>query len=70
MSSLALAANGLLLGGVAGAVVGLIAHALTGGSRDFSSTGRIEASRYDVTCDAEVIEEARSLLAEERARHA
>ncbi|MDP9072464.1 MAG: glycine zipper family protein [Actinomycetota bacterium] len=70
VSSLALAAYGLLLGGVAGAVVGLIAHSLTGGSRDFSSTGRMEASRYDVTCDAEVIDEARSLLAEERARHA
>ncbi len=68
-SSLVLAANGFLLGGIAGAVLGLVAHALTRGSRDFSSMGRMEASRYDVTCDDEVVDEARSLLSEQRALH-
>lgn len=69
VSSLVLAANGFLLGGIAGAVVGLVAHSLTRGSRDFSSMGRMEASRYDVTCDDEVVDEARTLLSEERALH-
>ena len=36
------------LGAVAGAVAGLIGHAMQGGRRDFSSTGGIRATRYEV----------------------
>ncbi|MEJ3405818.1 general stress protein [Rathayibacter sp. YIM 133350] len=39
---------GLAVGAVAGALYGAIAHALTRGSRDFSSIGTVEASSYTV----------------------
>ncbi len=61
VSSLALATYGFLLGAAAGMVVRLLSHSI-GGLRDYSSTGRMEASSYDVMCDDEAIEEARGAL--------
>ncbi|MFC0526974.1 general stress protein [Phytohabitans kaempferiae] len=53
---------GVLIGGVWGAVFGAIAHALTGGRRDFTSTSRLQAAQYAVTVDAEHADTARQLL--------
>ena len=63
LSALILLLYGLIFGAVAGAIIGLVSHALTGGRRDFSSVGGIEAGRYNVMADEEVAEEASRLLA-------
>jgi hypothetical protein len=55
--------TGLLIGLVFGAVFGAIGYAMTGGRRDFTSTSKIVASRYDVMCNPARAEEARALLA-------
>ncbi len=52
----------ILIGAVWGAIFGAIAHAATGGRRDFASRSSLAASQYAVTVDAEVSEEARQLL--------
>ncbi len=52
----------LLIGAVWGAIFGAVAHAMTGGRRDFASTSRLEASQYAVTVHAEHADEARALL--------
>ncbi len=65
-SALVVAFYGLLIGAVLGAVFGLVGHMATGGRRDFSSVGGMQAERYDVLADASVAEEARRLLAERR----
>ncbi len=62
VSALALAFWGLLFGALLGAIIGLISHAASGGQRDFSSVGGMEAERYDVLADEEVAEEAQRLL--------
>ncbi len=62
-SALLFALYGLVFGAIVGAVIGLISHALSGGRRDFSSVGRMEASRYDVLADEKVADEASRLLA-------
>jgi hypothetical protein len=62
VSALALAFWGLVLGAILGAIIGLISHAASGGRRDFSSVGGMEAERYDVLADEEVAEEAQRLL--------
>lgn len=66
VSALILALYGLLFGAIFGALIGLLFHALSGGQRDFSSVGGIEAGRYNVMVDEEVAEEASRLLAELR----
>ena len=53
---------GLLIGAAWGAVFGAIAHAATGGRRDFASRSSIQAGTYSVTTDAELVDQARSLL--------
>lgn len=53
---------GLLIGAAWGAVFGAIAHAATGGRRDFASRSSIQAGQYAVVTDAEVADQARSLL--------
>lgn len=63
VSALLLVLYGLVFGAVIGAILGLIFHALSGGQRDFSSVGGIEAGRYNVMVDEEVAEEASRLLA-------
>lgn len=55
--------SGIVYGAVFGAIFGFVGHAMTGGQRDFASRSQIVAARYDVVADAEVAEEARSMLA-------
>jgi hypothetical protein len=59
-----LALDGLWFGFVVGALMGLLAHALTHGRRDFTSVGRLAADRFDLVVDAAVADEARRLLDE------
>lgn len=53
---------GVILGAAFGAVFGLIAHAATGGRRDFASTSQIVAGKYDVMVDSEYADRARDAL--------
>jgi hypothetical protein len=55
--------TGLLVGLVFGVVFGWIGYRATGGRRDFTSTNKIVAGRYDVMCNPAHAEEARALLA-------
>jgi hypothetical protein len=52
----------LIYGAIIGLIVGLIGHALSGGHRDFSSVGGMQADRYNVMADEEVADEASRLL--------
>jgi hypothetical protein len=61
-SALVLALYGLVFGAILGAILGLISFSLTGGQRDFSSVGGMEAGRYNVMAEEEVAEEASRLL--------
>jgi hypothetical protein len=54
---------GLAIGLVFGALFGWMGYAATRGRRDFTSTSKIVASRYDVMCNPAHAEEARALLA-------
>ncbi|MEU6039177.1 general stress protein [Actinomadura sp. NPDC047616] len=54
--------GGIVIGAVFGAVFGFIAHAVTGGRRDFASRSQIVAARYDVVTDPEVAEDAKNRL--------
>ena len=51
-------AVGLLYGALFGVVFGLVAFALTGGRRDFTSRSQIVATTYDVVCTWGKLEEA------------
>lgn len=53
---------GLFFGALWGGAFGAIAHAMTGGRRDFRSRSSLQASQYAVTAEAEVADEARHLL--------
>jgi hypothetical protein len=59
-----LALDGLWFGAVVGALLGLVAHAMTGGRRDFASYTSMAADRYEVQVDEELVEEAARVLAE------
>ena len=63
---LALALYGMLFGAAMGAALGFIAHAATGGRRDFSSTTGLAASRYEVLVAQERAQEAERIIAELR----
>jgi hypothetical protein len=52
----------VIVGAVWGAAFAAIAHAMTGGRRDFSSRSYLAADQYAVTVDAEHVEAARNLL--------
>ncbi|MET0763530.1 MAG: general stress protein [Blastococcus sp.] len=54
---------GLLIGLVFGALFAAMGYAATQGRRDFTSTSKIVASRYDVMCNPAHAEEARAQLA-------
>jgi hypothetical protein len=54
--------DGLWFGALIGAVMGLVAHALTRGQRDFASIGAMQAERYEVMVDADVADEAARLV--------
>jgi hypothetical protein len=55
--------GGLLIGLAFGAAFGGMGYAATRGRRDFTSTSKIVASRYDVMCRPPQAEDARALLA-------
>jgi hypothetical protein len=52
----------VLIGAVWGAGFGAMAHALTGGRRDFTSRSTLQASQYAVVVDADYADQARHLL--------
>jgi len=54
--------SAIIIGAVWGGVFGAIAHALTGGRRDFTSRSTLQAGEYAVSVDAEVADEARALV--------
>jgi hypothetical protein len=54
---------GLAWGAAFGIVYGLIAKAATRGRRDFTSTRKVEAAEYAVTCAPGHLGDARSMLA-------
>jgi hypothetical protein len=62
-----LAAYGALFGAVAGAILGYVAHAATGGRRDFSSMTGLAATRYEVLVEPDAAQEAERLLSLMRA---
>jgi hypothetical protein len=68
VSSLTLALWGLVLGAVIGGIAGVIGYAATGGRRDFTSVGMMQADHYNVLVDADVAEEAQRLIARMPAR--
>jgi hypothetical protein len=55
--------TGLLVGLVFGALFGWMGYATTRGRRDFTSTSKITAGRYDILCNPARAEEARAHLA-------
>jgi hypothetical protein len=55
--------TGLLIGVVFGALFGAMGYAATRGRRDFTSTSKIVAGRYDVMCAPPQAEQAREILA-------
>jgi hypothetical protein len=60
-----LTVDGLWFGGLAGALIALLAHAATRGRRDFASTRGLQADRYDLVVDEGVAREAARLLGAE-----
>jgi Heat induced stress protein YflT domain len=57
-----LALDGLWFGALLGGLAGLLAHAMTGGRRDFASFGSVTADKYEVQVDDDLVEEAAGLL--------
>lgn len=53
---------GVIIGAFWGAVFGGVAHALTGGRRDFTSRSSLQAAQYAVMVDAEHADTARQLV--------
>ena len=45
-----------------GAVFGALAHAMTRGQRDFTSTPSLQADNYTITVDTDVVDQAREML--------
>ena len=58
-----LALDGLWFGALVGGLAGLLAHAMTGGRRDFAAVGSMTADKYEVQVDEELVEKAAELLA-------
>jgi hypothetical protein len=54
--------DGLWFGALVGALFGLLAHAMTGGRRDFASVPMTTADRYELLVDEDVADQAASLL--------
>jgi hypothetical protein len=53
---------GLVTGAIVGALLGAIAHAATGGTRDFASVAGMQADRYEVVVDDDLADKAASIL--------
>lgn len=54
---------GLFLGILVSLVLGVTFYAMSGGQRDFSSVGGMQADRYNIMADADIAQEAQRLLA-------
>ena len=63
-TGLLLAVYGAIFGAVLGAVVGVLFYAFTGGQRDFTSIGGLQAERYVIAVDDEFAAKASALLRE------
>jgi hypothetical protein len=63
LSGLLLALYGLIFGAIVGALLGVAFYAAQRGRRDFASIQGLLPSRYEVTVDEEVADEATRLLA-------
>jgi hypothetical protein len=68
VSAVTLAFWGLILGAVIGAIAGVLGYAATGGRRDFTSVGSVQAEHYNILVDGDVAEAAQRLLARMPAR--
>lgn len=64
LSSISLALWGLCFGAFIGAVTAALAYASTGGRRDFTSVGTMQAEQYNILVDIEVADRAQRLLAQ------
>jgi MFS family permease len=53
----------IAIGAVWGAIFGMIAHAVTGGQRDFASISTLAANQYAIMVDADHADTARDMLA-------
>jgi uncharacterized membrane protein len=53
---------GLVSGAIVGALLGAIAHAATGGTRDFASVAGMQVERYEVTVDDDLADRAAGIL--------
>lgn len=53
---------GLAVGILTGILFAVLGYAVTGGRRDFSSVGGMQADRYNVMVDADVADEAEGIL--------
>ena len=53
---------GLVTGAIVGALLGAIAHAATGGTRDFASVAGMQADRYEVVVDDDLADRAAGIL--------
>ena len=62
ISALLLGIYGIVFGAAFGAILGLFAHWMTRGARDFSSVRSMRAQRYDVLATADVADQARARL--------
>jgi hypothetical protein len=60
---LSIVLTAVVLGAVFGLIAGWAGHAMTGGTRDFTSVQGLVADRYDVHVDLEFADQARALLA-------
>ena len=54
--------SGVLIGLVFGAVFGAVGYSASRGKRDFTSTSKVVASRYDVMCNPQFAEQTRAEL--------
>lgn len=54
--------TGLIIGVITGILFAVVGYAVTGGRRDFSSVGGMQAERYNVMADADVADEAERIL--------
>lgn len=59
---LAVIVAGLVIGAVWGGIFGAIAHAMTGGRRDYTSTSMLRAQQYAVMVQAPLADQARQVL--------
>ena len=64
VSAIGLAIWGLGFGAFVGALIGLITYAATGGRRDFTSVGSMQAEQYNILVDTDVADSAQRLLSQ------